>query len=160
MKEEKKVKLGYHKVSNYKQILRNLRVFKGVTATERSELKVLIDSLEDLTLGTDTKVKNLKEVYQEQKAHKAFVEDAEKSKILINNYHVDVDAAVNDFGEKEIKIKPVYLNESIFDVKEGDSQDDITEKMINRNGFLELEGVLLMSSTDDGGEPKKPGGTP
>jgi predicted phage-related endonuclease len=159
MKEEKKVLLGYQKISNYKAILRNLRVFKGVTATQRAELKVQIDYLEDLTLGIDTKIKNLKEVYQEQKAHKSFVEDAEKAKILIGNYHVDVDAAVKDFGEKEIVFKPIFIDESIFESKKDESQDDITEKIINRNGFLELEGILLMSaSADDGGEPKKPGG--
>jgi len=156
MKEEKKVLLGYQKISNYKSILRSLRVFKGITATQRAQLKTQIDYLEDLTLGIDTKIKNLKEVYQEQKAHKSFVEDAEKAKILIDNYHVDVDVAVKDFGEREVVFRPIVIDESIFEFKKDESQDDVTEKIINRNGFLELEGVLLIST--DGGEPKKPGG--
>jgi hypothetical protein len=53
----------------------------------------------------------------------------------------------------------IKIDESIFEPKEGDSQEDINDKIINRNGFLELEGRILMSSSaDDGGEPKKPGG--
>lgn len=158
MSKESVLSLDYQKITSYKQILRALRTCKGLNASQRFELRDVIDQMEDLTLGADTKLKNLRESYSEQKGHKAFVEDAEKAKLLISNYHDDVDKVIKTFGKKEIKCKLIKIDESIFEPKEGDSQEEINDKLINRNGFLELEGLILMSSADDGGEPKKPGG--
>jgi hypothetical protein len=78
MSKESVLLLDYQKITSYKQILRALRTSKGLSATQRFELRDVIDQMEDLTLGADTKLKNLRESYSEQKAHKAFVEDAEK----------------------------------------------------------------------------------
>jgi len=156
-KEDKKLVLTYDKAVS---ALQNLKTLRGkcllLSKNQRQDIRVIIDTLEDATRATTTKIGSIQEEYKELRSHKVVLENEEKARKVIKEADSQIKKAQKDFVCPDLDITPVSLK-GMFVKNTEDDDDTKNEKIAFWPIYTELEGVFLTEG-DDGGEPKKGGG--
>jgi len=150
---KKSITLSYEKVALQLAGLKQFRKLSLLSKDQRSEIREIVNTLEDATRGVSTKIGHLQEEYQELKSHKNCVDDAEKMKKLLRECTEEINKAKESFGLYTPPFSPISLN-GLLQKSKDDADDVSSEKIAYWGLYTDLEGVTL----DDGGEPKKGGG--
>lgn len=115
----------FRKLQNDKANLKAMLGMPALTITHRVALKVMINAIDDATLGTQTKINHAREIYGEMKTHKTYADDAEKTKQLLTETQNIITEAQNtaivfDYPKEKLSIKN-ELNLQLSKVSDGSS---------------------------------------
>jgi thiaminase len=88
-------KVVYRKLQQDKASLKAFVSCPALGMHERMGIKALINTIDDATINTQTKIKHAQEIYSEMKTHKQYVEDANKTKAILQETHAIIDEAAS-----------------------------------------------------------------
>lgn len=147
MKEDKKQKTMSLSYLEAKSGLENLKTFRRLfllSKDQRSEIRAITNTLEDLVRPTDTEISVINAEYTEVKAHKKYTDDAEAFKKFVAQQNLEIEACVKkNFADKSITFTPVPVAD-IFTRKETDDFETKEEIARFYPLFLELEDKFLI----------------